>query len=200
MLKTRISLNISLNIAQEGEIADMKFFFEKLINTGFLEGSALKSVIGWIQSHLNFGLLTDYLFSLQGRRHPKKTKKKHCFGKTFPNLWTHPPTSGFLWDLETRKMKFGSKKTIFGVIWGVWAYLISENYFWQKTANRNSRNDEIEPLSYILFINTMSVLAQVCEIIEQAVGNLFVQGTFSSMVVSIVIGVSKLRWKSNLPV
>ena len=31
---------------QEGEIADMKFFFEKLINTGFLEGSALKSVIG----------------------------------------------------------------------------------------------------------------------------------------------------------
>ena len=198
MLKTRISLNISLNIAQEGEIADMKFFFEKLINTGFLEGSALKSVIGWIQSHLNFGLLTDYLFSLQGRRHPKKTKKNTVLGKLSQIFEpTHPP-QGFYEIWKHERWNSGQKRRFLGWFGHIW-YLIFKNYFWQKTANRNS-NNEIEPLSYILFINTMSVLAQVCEIIEQAVGNLFVQGTFSSMVVSIVIGVSKLRWKSNLPV
>ena len=31
----------------------------------------------------------------------------------FPNLWTNPPTPGFLWDLGTRKVKIGSKKAIF---------------------------------------------------------------------------------------
>ena len=36
----------------------------------------------------------------------------------FPNLWTNPPTPGFLWDLGERKVKFGSKRAIFGVIWG----------------------------------------------------------------------------------
>ena len=49
------------------------------------------------------------------REGPKK--KTVLFGKTFPNLWTHPHTSGFLWDLGTQKVKFGSKKAIFGVIW-----------------------------------------------------------------------------------
>ena len=34
-------------------------------------------------------------------------------------LTTHlPPTPGFLWDLRVRKVKFGSKRAIFGVIWG----------------------------------------------------------------------------------
>ena len=44
--KEQNKLDRPLFSPQEGEIADMKFFFEKLINTGFLEGSALKSVIG----------------------------------------------------------------------------------------------------------------------------------------------------------
>ena len=46
------------------------------------------------------------------------------FGRPFPNLFTRPPTPGFLWDLGKRKVKFGSKRVIFGVIWvffwGVW--------------------------------------------------------------------------------
>ena len=38
-------------------------------------------------------------------------QKKHVFfGKTFPNLWTHSPTPGFLWDLGTQKVKFRFKK------------------------------------------------------------------------------------------
>ena len=41
-------------------------------------------------------------------------KKPFLFGISFPN----PPTPGFLWDLGKRKVKFGSKKAIFGSIWG----------------------------------------------------------------------------------
>ena len=33
-------------------------------------------------------------------------------------LPNHPPTQGFLRDLGKRKVKFGSKKAIFAVIWG----------------------------------------------------------------------------------
>ena len=44
-------------------------------------------------------------------------KKNVFFGISFPNLFTHPPTPGFLWDLGKRKVKFGSKKAIFGAIW-----------------------------------------------------------------------------------
>ena len=45
-------------------------------------------------------------------------KKTFFFGRSLPNLFTHPPTPGFLWDLGERKVKFGSKKAIFGAIWG----------------------------------------------------------------------------------
>ena len=38
------------------------------------------------------------------------SKITHFFGKTFPNLWTHSPTPGFLWDLGTQKVKFRFKK------------------------------------------------------------------------------------------
>ena len=34
-------------------------------------------------------------------------EKRYFFGKTFRNLWTQTPTPGFLWDLWTRKVKFG---------------------------------------------------------------------------------------------
>ena len=40
------------------------------------------------------------------------------FGRSLPNLFTHQPTPGFLWDLGERKVKFGLKRAIFGVIWG----------------------------------------------------------------------------------
>ena len=43
-------------------------------------------------------------------------KKYRFFGRSFPNVFTHPPTPGFLWDLGKQKVKFGSKKAIFGVI------------------------------------------------------------------------------------
>ena len=33
---------------------------------------------------------------------------KFLFGKVSPNVWTHPPTPGFLWDLGKWKVKFGS--------------------------------------------------------------------------------------------
>ena len=51
-------------------------------------------------------------------------KEEVFFWISFPNLFTHPPTPGFLRDLGKRKVKFGSKKGIFGAIWffflGVW--------------------------------------------------------------------------------
>ena len=50
--------------------------------------------------------------------------KKRFFFRSFPNVFTHPPTPGFLWDLGKRKVKFGSKKAIFGGdlrgFWRVW--------------------------------------------------------------------------------
>ena len=51
------------------------------------------------------------------------SKKKPFFlWKVFPNVWTHPPTPGFLWDLGKQKVKFESKKAILGVIFflGFW--------------------------------------------------------------------------------
>ena len=39
------------------------------------------------------------------------------FWESFPKCVHPPPTPGFLWDLRKRKVNFGSKKTIFGVIW-----------------------------------------------------------------------------------
>ena len=39
-------------------------------------------------------------------------------GEIFPKC-VYPPTQGFLRDLGKRKVKFGSKKAIFAVIWGV---------------------------------------------------------------------------------
>ena len=39
-------------------------------------------------------------------------------GKVFPNPWTYPPNLGFLRNLGTRKVKFGFKTAVFGVIWG----------------------------------------------------------------------------------
>ena len=51
-------------------------------------------------------------------------KKKRFFGRSSPNVFSHPPTPGFSWDLGKRKVKFWSKKAIFGAIcfffWGVW--------------------------------------------------------------------------------
>ena len=52
--------------------------------------------------------------SMTGKRSPPQ---KSFFGRSLPNLFTHPPTPGILWDLGVRKVKFGSKRAIFGVIW-----------------------------------------------------------------------------------
>ena len=57
-----------------------------------------------------------YTYLFLGKPSQKKTV---LFGKVFPNVWTHssnPP--GFLWDFGKRKVKFGSKMAIFGMIWG----------------------------------------------------------------------------------
>ena len=48
----------------------------------------------------------------------KLPKKFRFFGRPFPNLSNHPPTPGFLWDSGKQKVKFGSKRAIFGAIWG----------------------------------------------------------------------------------
>ena len=45
-------------------------------------------------------------------------KKPVIFGRSLQNLFTHPPTPGFLWYLGERKVKFGSKRTTFEVILG----------------------------------------------------------------------------------
>ena len=44
-------------------------------------------------------------------------KKRIFLGEIFPKC-VYPPTQGFLRDLGKRKVKFGSKKAIFAVIWG----------------------------------------------------------------------------------
>ena len=49
---------------------------------------------------------------------PKKKKKKRGGGRSLPNVFSHPHTPGFLWDFGKQKVKFGSKKAIFGAIWG----------------------------------------------------------------------------------
>ena len=50
--------------------------------------------------------------------------KRFFWGRSLPNLFTQPPTPGFLWYLGERKVKFGSKKGDFlgdlGRFWGVW--------------------------------------------------------------------------------
>ena len=40
-------------------------------------------------------------------------KKMFFFGRSLPNVFIHPPTPGFLWDLEKLKVNFGSKKRFF---------------------------------------------------------------------------------------
>ena len=44
---------------------------------------------------------------------------KDTFFNIIPNVWTHPPTPKFLWYLGKRKVKFGSKKAIFGPCLGI---------------------------------------------------------------------------------
>ena len=46
-------------------------------------------------------------------------KKPVIFGRSLQNLFTHPPTPGFLRYLGERKVKFGSKRATFEVILGV---------------------------------------------------------------------------------
>ena len=71
-------------------------------------------------------------------------KKPVFFGRSLPNLFTHPPTPGFLWDLGDRKVKFGSKKAIFGVIWGVlrgldlvWESATPPTHIWKRYPKKN---------------------------------------------------------------
>ena len=63
-------------------------------------------------------------------------KKRFFFGRSLPNLFTNPPTPGFLWDLGERRVKFGSKKAIFGVIWGgldlVWESATPPTHIWER--------------------------------------------------------------------
>ena len=49
-------------------------------------------------------------------------KKQRFFGRSLPNVFTHPPTPVFLWDLGKRKVKFGLKKAIFGAIFFFWGF------------------------------------------------------------------------------
>ena len=68
-------------------------------------------------------------------------KNRFFFGKSFPNLFTHPPTPGFLWDLGNQKVKFGSKKAIFGVIFLfrgfdlVWESATPPTHIWENFPN-----------------------------------------------------------------
>ena len=64
-------------------------------------------------------------------------KKKLFFGISFPNLFTQPPTPGFLWDLGEQKVKFGSKKSIFGVIFFRGLDLVWESATLPPTFGRN---------------------------------------------------------------
>ena len=85
----------------------INFFSEMRFIQGVLalkvEGSV---VIWWEKVHILW---------YKGRR----PKKKNFFWRSFPNVLTHSPTQGFLRDLGKQKVKFGSKKAIFAVIWGV---------------------------------------------------------------------------------
>ena len=69
---------------------------------------------------MNLSILCKLLNPWKHHLDKGRYKKNPFFwgGKPFPNLFTHPPTPGFLEDLGKRKVKFGSKKAIFGVIWG----------------------------------------------------------------------------------
>ena len=65
----------------------------------------------------------DPVFSFSiPKAHKESCQKKHVFWGGYLSqicLPTHPaPTPWFLWDLGKRKVKFGSKKAIFGEIWG----------------------------------------------------------------------------------
>ena len=58
------------------------------------------------------------------------------FGRPFPNLFTRPPTPGFLWDLGKRKVKFGSKRGQFGgFLRGldlVWESATAPTHIWER--------------------------------------------------------------------
>ena len=62
----------------------------------------------------NWGCLNIIIHHYQ---HQGSCQKKTFFWEIFPKS-VYPPTPGFLWDLGVRKVKFGSKRAIFGVIWG----------------------------------------------------------------------------------
>ena len=85
---------------------------------------------------------------------------KNVFRESFPKCMNPPTLSGplthprVLWDLGKRKVKFGSKKAIFGVIWGVlrgfdlvWESATPPTYIWgnfpKKTFSPDIRNQII---------------------------------------------------------
>ena len=61
--------------------------------------------------------------------------------ESFPNVFTHPPTQGFLRDLGKRKLKFGSKKAIFAVILRglglVWESATLPTHIWERSPKKN---------------------------------------------------------------
>ena len=61
--------------------------------------------------------------------------------ESFPNVFTHPPTQGFLRDLGKRKVKFGSKKAIFAVILRglglVWESATLPTHIWERSPKKN---------------------------------------------------------------
>ena len=65
--------------------------------------------------HFEISLHTSLFFHHICTHEPLPQKKLLCELFCENN---HPPTPGFLWDLGTREVKFGSKKTIFRVVWG----------------------------------------------------------------------------------
>ena len=68
-------------------------------------------------------------------------KKEFFLGRSFPNVFTHPPTQGFLRDLGKRKLKFGSKKAIFAVILRglglVWESATLPTHIWERSPKKN---------------------------------------------------------------
>ena len=69
-------------------------------------------------------------------------QKKRFFWRSLPNLFSHQPTPGFLWDLGEQKLKFGSKKAIFGVICFfrgldlVWKSATPPTHIWEKSQKK----------------------------------------------------------------
>ena len=85
---------------------------------------------GWGGAGCAGGAIIHHNHSLSLGESP--TNKKLFFGRSLPNLFTHPPTPGFLWDLGKRKVKYGSKKG-FGPCLGI----SHPTHIWERFPKKN---------------------------------------------------------------